>query len=138
MRIRIIDPHWSKMNPDPGPTRIRIQVMIIYLRITDFNLTEIFLKLFFLYFPLIFVDNNLINNSKTWPFLIISICNSSDLSFKWKRFFCCSSRLIFCSWIRIPESAYFRGSGSSELNVANPTNPDSKHFSDHHLNENTI
>ena len=34
----------SNSNPDPGH--------IIYLRITDFNLTEFFLKLFFLYFHL--------------------------------------------------------------------------------------
>ena len=75
------------MNPDPGPTRIRIQVIIIYLWITDWFEQRRIFELFFLYFPLIFVDNNLINHSKTWPFLIISLCNSSDLSLKWKRFF---------------------------------------------------
>jgi len=43
MRIRILDPHWEKIDPDPGNE-------FISLRFTDFSKQKMNLN-FFLFFP---------------------------------------------------------------------------------------
>ena len=107
MRIRILDPHWKKMDPDPNPD----------LRPDPDPDPGYFLKIYWhfltkqkiLIFCLIFFCLTI---QKLGNFYILSFFNSSDLGFEIKIFFVAVFGWYFAPWIRIRGSAYFCGSGS--------------------------
>ena len=80
---------------------MRIQVMYIYLRFTDFVSEEEFSN-YFSYFFTYFLCNNLMNHSDIWAYSIISLI---DLSCESKRFFW-RFWLIFCTWIRFGKTGF--------------------------------
>ena len=108
MRIRILDPHWKKIDPDPNPypdpdPGYFFEIYWIFL--TKQNL-YIFCLIFFAYFF-----------AKTWwtiqksgNYNNLSFFNSSDLGFE--SYFFAVFGWYFPPWIRIRGSAYFCGSGS--------------------------
>ena len=76
MRIRILDPHWKKLDPDPDPGH--------FFRFTDFFIKIIFkFKVFFAYF----YPETWWTIQKWGNFYNLSFFNSSDSGFRSKKFF---------------------------------------------------
>ena len=114
-----------------------IQIQVISSRFTDFFNKKLFSKFLFYFFPL-FLSLNLMNHSEMRKFLIIFFFKSLDLGFRSKKVFFCSFRLIFYPldpdpWIRIRGSAsvdphIFADPDPGSQNLADPTDPDPKHY----------
>ena len=83
IRIRILDPHWKKTDPDPGH----------YFKIYWIFLTKIIFK-FFKYFFAYFYPKTLWTIQK-WGNFYLSFFKSSDFGSKSKKVFFCSFWLIF-------------------------------------------
>ena len=96
--IRILDPHWKKMDPNPG-----YFFKINWIILTIFNF---------------FVCNKYSwSIQKSWNIYYLSFFNCSNLGFESKIF---AAVVVlgsyFVHWIRIRGSAYFCGSGSMKPN----------------------
>ena len=110
MRIRTLDPHWKKMDPDLGN----------FFKIYWVFLTENNFQIFLSFFSLIFIlklDKPFRNEE---IFYNLSFFKSSNLGFRIKKVFFCSLGLIFYPLDQDLDP------GSQ--NLADPTIPDPKHW----------
>ena len=101
MWIRILDPHWKKMNPHPDPGYF-FQIYWIFLNKAEFsNFVDFFSLIFMLKLDEPFRNKEI--------FIISLFFNSSDLGFEIKIFFC-SFGWYFAPWIwiRIQEAKILR------------------------------
>ena len=115
IRIRILDPHWKKMDPDPNPDPgldpghfYKIYWIIIF-------------KFFVLFFSHIFILqlDEPFRNEEIFIISLFFKVHILDLEVK-KVFFLQFFGWYFAPWIRIRGSAYFPGS----QNLADPTDSD--------------
>ena len=96
MRIRILDPHWEKMDPDPGHF-----VQIYWMILTKQNF-QIICHIFSLIFMLKLYEP--LKNQEI--FYNLSFFNSSDFGFMSKKFLFAVLGRYYAPWIRILSTVF--------------------------------
>ena len=95
MRIRILDPHWKKLDTDPDPGH-EYFFKIYWICFNNAELSNIFLLV-----SLIFMLK-LDEPFRVWEIFIISLFSTVQIWVLRLRFFCCSFWLIFCPFYLDP------------------------------------